>query len=63
MVDKNLYYCPDCNEVYENNDKIKQCHYKSHKIKAKISDRQYANWIINGKKKLKIKNKKIQENR
>ena len=58
MEDKHLYYCPDCNEVFEGNNPDIKCSFNMHKFKANITNKQYIKWVLDSKNKLNIKSLK-----
>lgn len=47
-MDYKLYYCRECNDVYENRNKDRQCVETNH-TKFIITPKMYTDWIVKGK--------------
>ena len=62
---KGLYYCPDCNEVYEyanvDSKEWPRCIHPEHERRAEISSKQYIDWILKDNPVLDIKKKESED--
>ena len=56
MINKKLYYCHDCNNVFETKNTVNKCEIIGHK-KAFITDKQYIDWVTNKKRKMELAKK------